>query len=65
MGVGGLSAVLGVIDPHSAQQLDESTGINNTYIFAEFMMSDLTGIGQSHALYVGSNSLVFGLSFEF
>lgn len=61
----GLQFSLGVIDPHSAQQLDESTGINNTYIFAEFMMSDLTGIGQSHALYVGSNSLVFGLSFEF
>jgi hypothetical protein len=61
----GLQFSLGVIDEHSAQQLDESTGINNTYLFAEYMMSDLTGIGQSTALYVGSNSFVFGLSFEF
>jgi hypothetical protein len=61
----GLAFSLGVIDPNSSRQLDESTGINNTYIFAEYMMSDLTGIGQSHALWVGSNSFVFGLAFEF
>ena len=61
----GLQFALGVIDPHSAQQLDESTGINNTYVFGEFMMSDLTGIGQSHALYVGTNTFAFGIAFEF
>ncbi len=61
----GLAFSLGVIDPNSSRQLDESTGINNTYIFAEYMMSDLSGIGQSHALWVGTNSFVFGLAFEF
>jgi hypothetical protein len=61
----GLAFSLGVIDPNSSRQLDESTGINNTYIFAEYMMSDLTGIGQTTALRVGTNSFVFGLAFEF
>jgi hypothetical protein len=61
----GLQFGLGVLDPHSAQQLDESTGINNTYIFGELMLSELTGIGQEHALYVGTNTFAFGLAFEF
>jgi hypothetical protein len=56
---------IGIFDPNSARQLDESTGINNTYLFAEYMMSDLNGLGQSHALLVGTNSLAFGLAFEF
>jgi hypothetical protein len=61
----GLQFGLGVLDPHASQQLDESTGINNTYIFGELMLSELTGIGQEHALYVGTNTLAFGLAFEF
>jgi hypothetical protein len=61
----GMAFALGVIDPNASRQLDESTGINNTYIFGEVMMADLTGLGQSHALWVGSNSFVFGLAFEF
>jgi hypothetical protein len=61
----GMAFSLGVIDPNSSRQLDESTGINNTYVFAEYMMSDLSGIGQTHALWVGTNSIVFGLAFEF
>jgi hypothetical protein len=61
----GAAFAIGVLDPSSSRQLDESTGINNTYLFGEYMISDLTGIGQSHALWVGSNSFVFGLAFEF
>jgi hypothetical protein len=61
----GLAFNIGILDPSSVHQLDESTGINNTYIFAEYMASTLDGIGQSHPLMVGSDSAVFGVTVEF
>ena len=61
----GVGLNLGVFDPNAARQLDESTGINNTYLFGEFFMSSLNGIGQTNALYVGTNNVAFGLAFEF
>jgi hypothetical protein len=61
----GLAFNIGVLDPTSVRQLDEATGINNTYIFAEYMAATLDGIAQSHPLLVGSDNFVFGLSFEF
>jgi hypothetical protein len=62
---GGLALQLNAFDPHAARQLDESMGINNTYLFGEYMISDLTGLGQTHPLYVGTHSFAFGLAFEF
>jgi hypothetical protein len=62
---GGLAFNLGVLDPNSVRQLDEATGINNTYVFAEYMASNLDGIAQKNPLLVGSDSFVFGLAFEF
>ena len=44
--------------------LDEATGINNTYVFAEYMLSTLDGIAQNHVLFVGTDSFVFGLTLE-
>lgn len=61
----GLAFNIGVFDPTSVQQLDEATGINNTYLFAEYMASLLNGIGQNDPLLVGSSGLAFGLAFEF
>ena len=61
----GLAFNIGILDPTSVRDLDESTGINNTYLFAEYMLSTLDGIGQSHVLRVGSDSIVFGATFEF
>ncbi len=61
----GLAFNIGVLDPNSVRQLDEATGINNTYIFAEYSVSALNGIGQKDPLLVGSNNFVFGLTFEF
>jgi hypothetical protein len=62
---GGLAFNIGVLDPSSVRQLDEATGINNTYIFAEYMASELHGIAQKDPLLVGSDNFVFGISFEF
>jgi hypothetical protein len=61
----GIALQLNAFDPHAARELDNSTGVNNTYLFAEYMAADLTGLSQKHALYVGSHSPVFGLAFEF
>jgi hypothetical protein len=62
---GGLAFNLGVLDPNSVRQLDEATGINNTYLFAEYMAEDLDGLGQKNSLRVGTDTAVFGLAFEF
>jgi hypothetical protein len=65
----GLAFNIGVLDPNSVHALDEATGINGTYIFAEYMASMLNGIAQKDPLRVGSDGipggLVFGISFEF
>jgi hypothetical protein len=61
----GLAFNIGILDPTSVRQLDEATGINNTYLFAEYMLATLDGIGQKDPLRVGSDSFVFGLTFEF
>ena len=61
----GVAFNIGIFDPTSVRQLDESTGINNTYIFAEYMAATLDGIAQSHPLLVGSDSAVAGITVEF
>jgi hypothetical protein len=61
----GLMFNIDVFDPVGAGNLDQSTGINNTYIFAEYYDANLTGIGQSHPLLVGSSGWAFGLTVEF
>jgi hypothetical protein len=61
----GLSLALDAIDPGSGRDMDNATGINNTYFFAEYWMLNLNGLGQNHALYVGSNSFALGMAFEF
>ena len=61
----GVAFNIGILDPTSVRQLDEATGINNTYLFAEYMLATLDGIAQKDPLRVGSDSFVFGLTFEF
>jgi hypothetical protein len=61
----GLMFNIDIFDPVGAGNLDQSTGINNTYIFAEYYDADLGGIGQSHPLLVGSSGWAFGLTVEF
>jgi hypothetical protein len=62
----GVGLNLNVFDEYAARNFDESMGVNNTYLFAEWTRSDLTGLGvQSSALRVGGTYWTFGLSFEF
>jgi hypothetical protein len=60
----GIALHLNQFDNAAAVNLDNSVGINHTYFFAEYMLSQLTGLGQSHALYVGTNTWTLGLTFE-
>ncbi len=61
----GLMLDLNALDRRSSRQLDQATGINSTYLFAEVMIAALNGLGQSDALHVGTNTWAAGLAFEF
>lgn len=61
----GMQFAFGVFDRGAARALDNVTGINNTYIFAEYYWLDLNGVAQDTVLYVGTHSWAAGLAFEF
>ena len=61
----GVQFALDAIDQGASRNMDNSTGINNTYVFIEESWLALNGIGQQNALHVGSNTWVAGLAFEF
>ena len=61
----GASLALDALDPGASVNMDNATGINNTYLFLEYWSLALDGIGQAHPLRVGSSTWSAGLSFEF
>jgi hypothetical protein len=61
----GVSFALDALDRGSSRTMDNSTGINNTYVFLEESWLALNGIAQKNALHVGSSTWVAGLAFEF
>jgi hypothetical protein len=62
----GLGLNLNVFDPYAARNLDETMGVNNTYVFADWTHSDLTGLwAQPDPLRVGGSYWTFGIAFEF
>ncbi|MBV9948126.1 MAG: hypothetical protein JOZ69_14825 [Myxococcales bacterium] len=62
----GISLNLNVFDEYAARNLDESMGVNNTYLFAEWTRMDLSGLFFQHdPLRAGGTFATFGLSFEF
>ncbi|MFA6034369.1 MAG: MXAN_2562 family outer membrane beta-barrel protein, partial [Myxococcota bacterium] len=62
---GGLAFLLDFIDPNTANDFDVSTGINNTYIFAEWVMSRINNFGQAKGFNLSSDTFMAGLMFEF
>jgi len=62
----GVGFNLNVLDEYAAKSWDEASGVNGTYLFAEYTREDLTGLGmQTNPMRVGGTSWTFGLSFEF
>ncbi|CAN5868780.1 hypothetical protein BH11MYX4_BH11MYX4_09240 [soil metagenome] len=61
----GLSLALDALDRGASRNMDNATGINNTYVYAEVYWLSLNGIAQDNALRVGTNTWTTGLAFEF
>lgn len=56
--------LLDALDPVSAIEMDASTGVNNSYFFVEWYVSQLNGFGSGGQLQVGTNTWVLGLALE-
>ena len=62
----GLAFNLNVLDEYTARNFDETMGVNNTYLFAEWTDANLSGLWvQPSALRVGAATWTFGLTWEF
>jgi hypothetical protein len=57
--------LLDVLAPQMARSLDQSTGINNSYIFAEIMSAHIDDFGSDTSWDLSDNTFLFGLGFEF
>jgi hypothetical protein len=57
--------LLDVLDEQTARDADNSLGINNSYVFAEWYGSELDAFGSKKRLNVGANTWVLGLAIEF
>lgn len=62
---GGLMLLLDVFSRSMAASLDDETGVQNSYIFAEFMYQDVNDFGSSTSLNLSESAFSFGLAFEF
>jgi hypothetical protein len=55
--------LLDSLDKSAALEMDNATGINNSYFFMEWYYSNLNGFGGSR-MQVGANTWMLGLAFE-
>lgn len=60
----GLALQLDFLEPRLARDLDSSTGINHSYLFAEFHLAEVNDFGQ-RVLDLSSRHWMFGLAIEF
>jgi hypothetical protein len=61
----GLMLLLDPLDRQTAKDADNSLGLNHSYIFGEWYMSDLNGFSGSNRMNVGAHTWVLGLAMEF
>ena len=59
----GLMLLLDWMDEDSAKEMDNSVGVNNSYIFGEWYASDVDSFGDG--MEVGTDTWTLGLAFEF
>lgn len=60
----GLQILLDFIDPATAASFDLSWGVNNSYLFGEYMISRIDSFGAA-GLDLSDEQWLFGLAFEF
>ena len=61
----GMMLRLDFIEPGTAKKLDNLTGINHTYIFAEYQLMRLANFGHPNAIAVGDGTWFAGFAIEF
>jgi hypothetical protein len=59
-----LHVLLDVVDPGTAATFDLNWGVNNSYFFAEYMLTRIDGFG-GEGLDLSDEMWMFGLAFEF
>lgn len=62
---GGVQLHLDFFDAEMATEFDTESGVNNSYLFAEYTMSEVNDFGSAESLELSSDHLSFGLMFEF
>ncbi len=62
---GGMMLRLDFIERGTAKKLDQTTGINHTYVFGEFQYSQLDNFGIGNSISVGDATWFAGLAIEF
>jgi hypothetical protein len=62
---GGLMFLLDVFSASMAASLDDETGVQNSYLFAEFIYNDVNDFGSSTSINLSESTFSFGLAFEF
>lgn len=61
----GLQLHLDFFDTQMATEFDTESGVNNSYLFAEYTMSEVNDFGSDESMELSSDHLSFGLMFEF
>lgn len=60
----GASLLLDALDRRSANNMDATNGINNSFVFIEWYNSSLDGFGSSNKMQIGDRTWIAGLAFE-
>jgi len=61
----GLRLLLDFFAPDMASTFDLDMGVNNTYLFAEYLMTEINDFGDRSSINLSGNSLSFGIAFDF
>jgi len=61
----GLRLLLDVLAPDMAQSFDLDMGVNNSYLYLEYLVTDIDRFGDKTSLRLSSNTLFFGIAFDF
>ena len=62
---GALHLWLDWIEPESAASFDNTWGVNNSYLFAEYSMRQLDDFGSAESFNLSDDMWVFGIAFEY
>ncbi len=62
---GGLMFLLDIFSDSMAAGFDNESGVNNSYLFAEYLHTSLDDFGSAESIVLSDDALSFGLAFEF